>query len=136
MSSDFIVQKDIPTPAPLFMAELRKKGMVRKSLVGFILLSEARELKDLFFQKHQVSVAQKKDILSDFGRLTGKIFLHGVFQYDYSLNNFMIQKKGGTHQIFFIDFERVRIHKEILPAQKQQKCADGTLDRLALRPQQ
>ena len=119
----FIMQKDIPTPAPLFMAELREKGMVRKSLVGFAFLSEACELKDLFFQKEQVSVSQKRDVLSDFGRLTGKIFLHGVFQYDYSLNNFMIQKEGDTHQIFFIDFERVSIKKEILPAQKLELLA-------------
>lgn len=112
-SAVYIHGKGIPTPAPLFMAELRTRGIVRESLIALPFLSAAKELRELFFYEHSLSLSEKREILAGFGKLTANIFQHGVFQYDYSLNNFMAQKEGLKHKIYFIDFERVEIKKEL-----------------------
>ena len=45
----YLHEKGIPTAAPLFVAEIKKGGLVKESLIVLPFLSGARELKDLFF---------------------------------------------------------------------------------------
>jgi len=119
----YLHEKGIPTAAPLFVAETKKGGLVKESLIVLPFLSGARELKDLFFHKNSFSAAEKRKIMEDFGRLSGKILQQGVFQYDFSLNNFMIRKEAEKCRLYFIDFERVEIKKEISEAQKTELLA-------------
>ena len=114
----YLHEKGIPTAAPLFVAEIKKGGLVKEGLVVLPFLSGAWELKDLFFHKNSFSAAEKRKIMEDFGRLSGKILQQGVFQYDFSLNNFMIRKEAEKCRLYFIDFERVEIKKEVSEAQK------------------
>ena len=119
----YILERGIPTTPPMLMAEKRKGGVVQESLVALSFLSGARELKDIFFHKKNLPVSERRKIVNDFGRLTGNIFLNGVFQYDYSLNNFMIRKEGEKHRIYFIDFERVETKQKLSRVQKLELLA-------------
>lgn len=114
----YIHNKGIPTAPPLFMAEKRRFGFVAESLVALPFLSGAQELKDVFFNFKAYSLFEKRKILENFGRLTGKIFQQGVFQNDYSLNNFMTRREQKKQQIYFIDFERVKIKPAISESDK------------------
>lgn len=114
----YIYKKAIPTPAPILMAEIRRKGVTQESIIALPFLTGAQELRDAFFHKNFFSVSEKREILNDFGRLTAWIFLQGVFQYDYSLNNFMLRKENERHHLYFIDFERVKIKRKLSKEQK------------------
>jgi hypothetical protein len=50
---------------------------------------------------------QRHALAEAFGGLTATIFKSGVFQNDYSLNNFIGQHPDQGGRLFFIDFERV-----------------------------
>ncbi len=113
-----IHNRGIPTASPLFIAEEKKWGFVSQSLVALPFLSGTKELKDIFFNMKCFSFPAKRKILESFGSLTGKIFQQGIFQYDYSLNNFLIRKEQEKHQIYFIDFERVKIKTAIPESEK------------------
>jgi tRNA A-37 threonylcarbamoyl transferase component Bud32 len=97
----------IPAPRALFMAERRRLGCVTHSLVGIEYLSGARELRDLLFEHHALSSAQRAQVARDFGRLTARLFGCDVFQYDYSLSNIMARRESGGLQLYLIDYERV-----------------------------
>jgi tRNA A-37 threonylcarbamoyl transferase component Bud32 len=113
-----IHNKKIPTAPPLFMAETGKWKFITESLVCLSFLSEAIELRDVFFNLRNFSLCEKNKILEDFGMLTANIFLRGIFQNDYSLNNFMIRKEEKNNQIYFIDFERVIIKDKLSETEK------------------
>ncbi len=119
----YVAQQGIPTAVPLFMAELHKKGFVAESLVALPLLRNTYELRDVFFKKETVSASERNRIAADFGRLTARIFHSGVFQNDYSLNNFLVSADAEDCRIYFIDFERVRIRAQISEAQKLELLA-------------
>ncbi|MCP4713713.1 MAG: hypothetical protein GY868_01245 [Deltaproteobacteria bacterium] len=109
----------IETPVPFLLAEDKRAGMVRAGIVVLPFLTGAVELKDLFFGGYPCRSAEKRHILEQFGRLTAKIFSSAVFQYDYSINNFMLRSEGGRQRLYFIDFERVTTGK---PVVMQQRC--------------
>jgi tRNA A-37 threonylcarbamoyl transferase component Bud32 len=100
-----IHSRGITTAVPLFMAERSLMGFVRQSLIVMPFITEAMELKDLFFNR----MPDRKEMLERFGQLTGEIFSQGVFQNDYSLNNFIVGKINRKPRIYFIDFERVSL---------------------------
>jgi hypothetical protein len=123
-----INKKGITTVTPLCIMEMRKRGVLVKSLEVAPLISDVFELKDLFFCGPEIldsdkPAAVKREIVTRFGRLTAKIFQNGIFQYDYSLNNFMLKKEAGIPKIYFIDFERVAIKNKLSWNQKLELIA-------------
>ncbi len=105
-AAQYVRSAGIPTPAPLFVAEKTAAGLVTESIVGFCYIESALELKDLFFEQ-DMQPQQRWALAESFGRLTADIVKSGIFQSDYSLNNFIgLPSKEGI-QLFFIDFERV-----------------------------
>jgi len=115
--------RGIPAAAPLLAAERVQGGFVRESLLALPFLSAACELKDFFLDpqnacRRACTAAERRSIVSSFGKLTAAIFQSGVYQNDYSLNNFLIRKEGCGHRIYFIDCERAAIIAHI-PDQKK-----------------
>ena len=100
-----IHEKGITTAVPFFMAEKHSAGFVRESMVVLPFIDNATELKDLFFSRSE----QRNSLLEEFGKFTRRIFSCGIFQNDYSLNNFMVAMTGEKASLYFIDFERVTI---------------------------
>ncbi len=118
-----IAGKDIPTPAPLLVAELISYGRVSESLLITQFIADAYELKD-FVINRQVAESpsylrtERREIVEAFGRLTAKIFNNGIYQDDYALNNFILKKDEGGTKIYFIDFERVAIKDQLAEQEK------------------
>ena len=117
-SARAIDERGIPTAVPLLAAERMKWGCVYESLLVLPFISAACELKDFFLDPQNTcsracSSAERRHIVYSFGRLTAKIFQSGIYQNDYSLNNFLIRAEEGSHTIYFIDFERAAIKKQI-----------------------
>jgi len=104
-----ISRAGLPTAAPLCLAEQRRAGLVRASLVVFEMIGNARELQEIFFAPGLCSGAARRALAARFGSFTSRIFQQGIFQSDYSLNNFLVQSDRGVLNLFFIDFEKVRI---------------------------
>lgn len=102
----FISGRGISTAAPLLLAEYRRFGLIREGLVVMPFIEGAQELRDFFFYEN-APTRERKEVISQFGRLTARIFGSGVFQYDYALNNFLIRREAGACQCYFIDFEKV-----------------------------
>jgi len=117
-SARAIDERGIPTAVPLLAAERMKWGCIYESLLVLPFISAACELKDFFLDpqntcRRACSSAERRHIVYSFGRLTAKIFQSGIYQNDYSLNNFLIRAEEGSHTIYFIDFERAAIKKQI-----------------------
>lgn len=127
-ASAYIHNKGIPTAEPLLMAERKKWGCVQEGLVVIRFIEEAQELRDFLFYEKNSGLAEKRKMITGFGRLTGEIFKKRIFQYDYALNNFMIRKAGGLYQLYFIDFEKVEIDRE--PSREQKLDILARLNRV------
>jgi tRNA A-37 threonylcarbamoyl transferase component Bud32 len=117
--------KDIPTPAPLLVAELMSYGRVSESLLISQCIADAYDLKDFLINRQSdITPAQlmrkRWETVEALGRLTAKIFNCGIYQDDYALNNFILKQCGGGSEIYFIDFERVEI-KDRLSEQEKTK---------------
>jgi tRNA A-37 threonylcarbamoyl transferase component Bud32 len=117
--------KDIPTPAPLLVAELISYGRVSEGLLITQFITDAYDLKDFLMNRQgEVTPAQlmrkRRETVEDFGKLTAKIFNAGIYQDDYALNNFILKLGGVGTEIYFIDFERVEI-KDRLSEQEKTK---------------
>jgi hypothetical protein len=138
-----IHKKGIPAIAPLLIAEFTKYYCITQSLQLLPFLENARELKDIFLNPDfahtpYCSTAERWRIVKSFGRLTAKIFQSGIYQNDYSLNNFMIKKEFIGHRIYLIDFERTELldslsetHKlELLAKLNRVGCEISIKDRL------
>jgi tRNA A-37 threonylcarbamoyl transferase component Bud32 len=120
--------RGIPAAVPLFAAERVQGGFVRESLLALPFLSGACELKEFFLDPQNVcrracTAAERRSIISSFGRLTATIFQSGIYQNDYSLNNFLIRKEGDSHRIYFIDCERAAITAHIADQKKTELLA-------------
>ena len=132
-SARAIDERGIPTAVPLLAAERMKWGCVYESLLVLPFISAACELKDFFLDPQNTcsracSPAERRHIVYCFGRLTAKIFQSGIYQNDYSLNNFLIREEEGSHTIYFIDFERAAIKKRdysIGPDRASRKAEPG-----------
>jgi tRNA A-37 threonylcarbamoyl transferase component Bud32 len=106
--------KDIPTPAPLLVAELISYGKVSESLLITQFITDAYDLRDFLINRQgDITPAQLmrkcRETVEALGRLTAKIFNCGIYQDDYALNNFILKRGGVGTEIYFIDFERVEI---------------------------
>jgi tRNA A-37 threonylcarbamoyl transferase component Bud32 len=115
--------KNIPTPAPLLVAELISYGRVSESLLITQFITDAYDLKDFLMNRQgEVTPAQlmrkRRETVEDFGKLTAKIFNAGIYQDDYALNNFILRQSGGGSEIYFIDFERVAIKDRLSEQEK------------------
>jgi tRNA A-37 threonylcarbamoyl transferase component Bud32 len=115
--------KDIPTPAPLLVAELMSYGKVSESLLITQFITDAYDLKDFLMNRQDVVgpsyfIKECRETVETLGRFTAKIFNAGIYQDDYALNNFILQQGGGGTKIYFIDFERVEIKKRLSEHEK------------------
>jgi tRNA A-37 threonylcarbamoyl transferase component Bud32 len=115
--------KDIPTPAPLLVAELMSYGKVSESLLLTQFIADACELKDFLINRQGAAspsypMPERWKTVEAFGRLTAKIFNSGIYQDDYALNNFMLKQEEGGTKIYFIDFERVAIKDRLAEQEK------------------
>lgn len=118
-----INSRGIAAAMPLLAAEQVQGGFVRESLLALHFLSDTCELKDFFLDprnacRRSCTAAERRSIISSFGRLTATIFQSGIYQNDYSLNNFLIRKEGCSHRIYFIDCERAAITAHIAEQKK------------------
>ncbi|MCX8043922.1 MAG: hypothetical protein N3B18_07350 [Desulfobacterota bacterium] len=107
MAGCFIAAQGIPTAAPLVFAERRRLGCVSEGLVIVPFIDNAIELREFFFSRN-IPAVERRWVAEAFGRLTAEIFAHGIFQYDYALNNFLI-RRDEHGRLYFIDFEKVNI---------------------------
>jgi tRNA A-37 threonylcarbamoyl transferase component Bud32 len=118
-----ISEKDIPTPAPLLVAELISYGKISGSLLITQFISGAYELKDFLMNRQgeitpEQLIRKRRETVEALGRLTAKTFNCGIYQDDYALNNFILKQGGGGTEIYFIDFERVEIKDRLSEEEK------------------
>ena len=119
----YIHAQAIPTAAPLMVVEKKSFGMVLEAAVIIEFIAGAQELRDFFFYDRTMSTQERWQVAGDFGRLAARIFQKGVYQYDLALNNFLIRRESGGFELYFIDFERVRLQSSISRKQKQDVLA-------------
>jgi tRNA A-37 threonylcarbamoyl transferase component Bud32 len=106
-SACFVRDNRIAAPRALLLAERRRLGCITCSIVGIEYLSGVCELRELLFQKKALPAPVRAELARDFGRLTARIFASDVFQYDYSLNNFLVRRDAHGCELYLIDYERV-----------------------------
>jgi tRNA A-37 threonylcarbamoyl transferase component Bud32 len=120
--------RSIPVAVPLLAAERLQGGLVRESLLALPFLNDSCELKDFFLDpqnacRRACSAAERCSIISSFGKLTATIFQSGIYQNDYSLNNFLIRKEDCGPRIYFIDCERAATTAHIAEKRKTELLA-------------
>lgn len=118
LAAVYMKKKGIASPEPLFLAEAKKGPLVTESFFGMTFLTDAVELKDIFFKLPGIARIEKSRIAEETGRLAGRVFQSGIVQQDCSVNNFMAVKSGSGFMPVFIDFEKVQVGKQIPSEEK------------------
>lgn len=124
-----IARKGIPTTLPVAMGEKGSFGFVKESYVVLEKLKECRDLSSYFLKDYPVnqsskSLLEKWTILKELGRLASRVFQEGVFQSDFSLNNFLLTKnKTEGIKLYLTDFEKITIKKRLSINQKRRCLA-------------
>ncbi len=119
----YIKSRGIPSPEPLFMAEVKEGLAVKESFIAMSFLHNAVELKDIYFKLSDIKLNEKNMLTKEVGRLTGRVFENAILQQDCSVNNFMVIKDGKGLKPVFIDFEKVKINRKISDGKRTELLA-------------
>ena len=119
-----IHQRGILTPVPVAIGEKLIWKMVKESYVVFRELKQCQTLNSYFLQgypaeKSSHKISDKRKVIKTLGALAAKAHREGVFQSDFSLNNFLLT--GGTQgniTIYLSDFEKITLKKSLSSRQQ------------------
>ena len=119
-----IDQRGIPTPVPVAVGEKLTWKMVKESYVVLKELKQCQPLNSYFLleypaEKSPRKLSEKRKVLTTLGHLAEKAHREGVFQSDFSLNNFLLTKgTEGDITIYLSDFEKVTLKKSLTSRQQ------------------
>ena len=123
-SATRISEKNIPTIVPHRIKDIRKWGLLCKSIVVSEYLPDCMNLEERLLKKPVRDRRLRRKILGEYGKLARLIHDRGIYQKDFDPNNILYQKKrnGGFH-LYFIDFEKTRIVKGLAVKQRMHSLA-------------
>ncbi len=109
-----IKAKGIPTIVPRQTRDIRKRGLLHKSIIVTEYLPGCMNLEELLIKQQLSDWHLKRKVLNEYGRLARRIHDQGIFQDDFDPNNILYQPKpDGTFQLYFIDLEKTRLVETI-----------------------
>lgn len=114
-----ISEKGIPTIVPRKARDIKKRGLLQSSSVEVEYLPGCSNLEELLIRRQLADRQLKRKVLYEYGRLARRIHDRGVFQDDFDPNNILFQAGDNmTFTLYFIDFEKTRIVRNIDDAQR------------------
>ncbi len=119
------VDRGVPAVVPLAAGEKRRMGLIEECYVLLKKIDSAVNLRD-FLNSEGVSHRKRASVIEALGRLARKSHEAGIFQTDFSLNNFLLKDPGDpVPTVYIIDFERTYIHGSL-----SKEMRDWTLAKL------
>ena len=104
-------ERGVPAVVPLAAGEKRRMGLIDECYVLLKKIDSAINLRDYLYRE-DVPQRQRSRVIEALGRLARKSHESGIFQTDFSLNNFLLKDPcEPTPTIYLIDFERTYVHK-------------------------
>jgi tRNA A-37 threonylcarbamoyl transferase component Bud32 len=121
-------ERGVPAVLPLAAGERRHRGLLQES---YLLVQRLPGAVDLlkYLSRADVTHKQKARVIEALGRLSRKTHDAGIFQEDFSLNNFLLTDSLDSH-VSLIDFERTTVRKRLSAGEKEWTLAK--LNRSAL----
>lgn len=115
----YVSDQGIPTIVPLKIKDIRKLGVLQKSVVLSEFLSDCVNLEELLIKSRLPDKRLRRKIIEAYGRLARLVHDRGVYQDDFDPNNILYQNlPDGGFQLYFIDFERARRFGYLSPAKR------------------
>jgi hypothetical protein len=114
-----VSQRGIPTPVPLAIGMRRRWGMTRESFVILEKMSDCQDLNRFFLAPHAPSASarsasEKWAIIKALGELSRRVNESGVYQSDFALNNFLLERDGrGAAKLYLSDFEKITLQPSL-----------------------
>ena len=119
-----IDQRGVPTPVPVAVGEKITFKMVKESYVVFKELKECQALNSYFLQEYPAEQSShklfvKRKVITTLGTLAAKAHREGIFQSDFSLNNFLLTREvQRSITIYLSDFEKITLKKSLSSRQE------------------
>jgi tRNA A-37 threonylcarbamoyl transferase component Bud32 len=129
-----IDRRGIPTPVPVAIGEKLTLKMVKESYVVLKELHNCQPLNSYFLQeypaaKSSAKLSEKWKVIKNLGTLAEQAHREGIFQSDFSLNNFLlIRENQDTLTILLSDFEKITLKNSL--SSKQQITGLAKLNRV------
>lgn len=107
------LERRVPAIAPLAAGEKRRMGLIEECYILLKKMDGAVNLSD-YLNREDIPQHQRSRVIEALGRLARKSHEGGIFQTDFSLNNFLLKDPHDPEPaIYIIDFERTYIHDYI-----------------------
>jgi hypothetical protein len=122
-----IDRRGIPTPVPVAVGEKLRWKMVKESFVILKELQNCQALNSYFLQEYPLAkspaqLSEKRKVIKTLGTLAEQTHREGIFQSDFSLNNFLLTKDNQDNiTILLSDFEKITL-KNSLSSKQQITC--------------
>ena len=119
-----IDRRGIPTPVPVAVGEKLTGKMVKEGYVVFKELKQCQPLNSYFLQEYPAEksarkISEKRKVITTLGNLAEKAHREGIFQSDFSLNNFLLTRgTQGSITIYLSDFEKITLKKSLSSRQE------------------
>lgn len=111
--SSMIEKRGIPAVFAIAFGEKRRFGFLQRSYLIVKKIEKSLNLQE-FFSDSSYSGMERRTVLELFGKTARLSHDQGVFQTDFALNNFMVQKLNANNfKVYLIDYERTKILREI-----------------------
>jgi tRNA A-37 threonylcarbamoyl transferase component Bud32 len=109
-----IDKQGIPTIVPQRVKDIRKWGLLDKSLVLTEYKQNCLDLEGLLIKRPVQDKDLHRKIIREYGKLARSVHAHNIYQEDFDPNNILYQEgQYGSFQLYFLDFERTRILKRL-----------------------
>ncbi|MEE9200007.1 MAG: lipopolysaccharide kinase InaA family protein, partial [Candidatus Brocadiales bacterium] len=104
------IERGVPAIAPLAAGEKKHMGLLVECYVLLKKIDGAVNLRD-YLDRDDVPRQQRSRVIEALGRLARKSHESGIFQTDFSLNNFLLEDPDDpSPRVCLIDFERTYVH--------------------------
>lgn len=110
-----IHKRGVPTILPERVQDIKKWGLLyHQSIVIAKLLPDYMNLEEFFSRQEAQDLHVRRAVIQQYAGLARTIHNQWIYQEDFSPYNILYQKKpGGFFQLYFLDFEKIRIDREL-----------------------
>ena len=107
------LERGVPAVAPVAAGEKRRMGLVVECYVLLKKIDSAVNLRD-YLNREDIPRRQRSRVIETLGRLARKSHESGIFQTDFSLNNFLLKDPDDPVPVIcLIDFERTYVRDRL-----------------------
>ncbi|GHV10398.1 hypothetical protein FACS1894162_4260 [Bacteroidia bacterium] len=99
-----LLEKDIPTPAPIAYIEEKRGGLLSRSYY----VSAYSEYPGMLRELHYHPLEEVKELVEAFAQFTAEIHNKQVLHLDYSPGNILYQKENGNYEFCLLDINRMQ----------------------------